>query len=254
MADPVALTVQSPLQTTAALVDGGGRRIALSGVITAVTPGDSDGSESVNVVLSGVPAGFNIEGLTFMGGVGSGRLWSGTPAQAAAASLLVRDDHYSGTISFNVRAVSTENDGNSLSGSPVPVSIQVLPSPEAVLVTQTTVLEDTPTPVNFALQLPNVDGNETLHSLWIDATNLASKPFTLYLGATPLAAALVADAGWYKLTAAQAANVFAKGSANSDADGSFAIKYEIRDTSNDGSPCRQRSASLMLRIRSLLRR
>ena len=235
VADPVALTVQSPLQTTEALVDGGGRRIALSGVITAVTPGDSDGSESVNVVLSGVPAGFNIEGLTFMGGVGSGRLWSGTPAQVAAASLLVRDDHYSGTISFNVRAVSTENDGNSLSGSPVPVSIQVLPSPEAVLVTQTTVLEDTLTPVNFALQLPNVDGNETLHSLWIDATNLASKPFTLYLGATPLAAALVADAGWYKLTAAQAANVFAKGSANSDADGSFAIKYEIRDTSNDGS-------------------
>ena len=35
--------------------------------------------------------------------------------------------------------------------------------------------------------------------------------------------------------AAQAANVFIQGAANSDADGSFAIKYEVRDPSSDGS-------------------
>jgi hypothetical protein len=50
-----------------------------------------------------------------------------------------------------------------------------------------------------------------------------------------LSSALAVDAGWYKLTAVQAANVFVKGGANSDADGSFAIKYEISDPSNDGT-------------------
>ena len=46
---------------------------------------------------------------------------------------------------------------------------------------------------------------------------------------------LVVDGGWYKLTALQAANVFVKGSANSDADGTFGVRYAITDPSNDGS-------------------
>jgi hypothetical protein len=170
-----------------------------------------------------------------MGGVGAARIWSGSAAEVAGAKLVVFDANFSGTISFNVRAVSTENDGNSLSGAIVPVTIVVAPSPEATLPAQTTALEDTLTQVNFAIQTQNGDNNETLNSLWINAADLAGKPFTLFLGGTPLSAALVADGGWYKLNAAQAGNVFVKGSANSDADASFAIKYEIRDPSNDGS-------------------
>ena len=79
-------------------------------------------------------------------------------------------------------------------------------------------------------------------SVWISEADLAGKPFSLFLGATPLASAVVADGGWYKLSAAQAANVFIQGAANSDADGSFAIKYEVRDPSSDGS-CRPPSPS-----------
>lgn len=235
VADPVTLAVHSPLQTTEAAVESSGQRISLSSVVTSVAPTDGDGSESVNVVISGVPAGFRLEGLTFMGGVGSARLWSGTPAEIASASLVVLNANYSGTISFNVRAVSTENDGNSLAGAATPVSVQISPSPEAALATQTAAPEDTLTQVNFALQLQNGDGNETLQSVWINAADLAGKPFALYLGSTLLGSALAVDAGWYKLTAAQAANVFVKGTANSDADGSFAIKYEISDPSNDGT-------------------
>ena len=103
------------------------------------------------------------------------------------------------------------------------------------MVAQTTVLEDVRTPANFALQLPLADGNETVHSVWINQADLTGKPFSLFLGTTPLASVGVLDGGWYKLTAAQAANVFIQGAANSDADSSFAIKYEVRDPSNDGS-------------------
>jgi hypothetical protein len=235
VADPVSLVVQSPLQTTEATVDGGSRRIALSGAITSVTPVDNDGSESVTVVVSGVPVGFRLEGLTFMGGVGTDRIWSGTPAEISTAKLVVNDANFSGTINLNVRAVSTENDGNSLAGATIPLTIQVTPSPEATIAVQTDAAEDTLTQVNFAIQPQNGDGNETLHSVWIDANSLAGKPFALYLGGTLLSAALPVSGGWYKLDAAQAANVFVQGLANSDADGSFIIKYEIRDPSTDGT-------------------
>jgi VCBS repeat-containing protein len=235
VADPVTLAIQSPLQTSEAVVDGNSRHIPLSSVLTAVTPADSDGSESVNVVISGVPAGIRLEGLTFLGGIGTDRLWSGTPAEIANAQLVLREANFSGTISFTVRAVSTENDGSSLSGATVPVSIQVAPAAEATLSTQTTAQEDTLTQVNFTLQAQHGDGNESLSSVWINAADLSGMPFTLYLGATLLSSALAVDGGWYKLTAAQAANVFVKSSANSDADGSFAIKYAVSDPSSDGT-------------------
>ena len=234
VADPVTLTLQT-LQTSEALVDAAARRISLAGAVTSVAPTDTDGSESVSLTITGIPSGINVEGLTYLGGTGLNRVWSGTPAQIAGAELVVRDAHFSGTINFSIRAVSTENDGNSLTGPTLPVRIEVAPSPEALISAQTTVFEDARTPVSFALQLPLADGNETLHSVWISEADLAGKPFALFLGATPLASAVVADGGWYKLTAAQAANVFVQGAANSDADGSFAIKYEVRDPSNDGS-------------------
>ena len=234
VADPVTLSVQT-LQTSEAVVDAAARRISLAGAVTSVAPTDTDGSESVTLTITGIPPGINVEGLTYIGGTGLSRIWSGTPAQIASAELVVRDAHFSGTINFSIRAVSTENDGNSLTGPTLPARIEVAPSPEALIAAQTTVLEDARTPANFALQLPLADGNETLHSVWISEADLAGKPFSLFLGATPLASAVVADGGWYKLTAAQAANVFIQGAANSDADGSFAIKYEVRDPSSDGS-------------------
>jgi VCBS repeat-containing protein len=234
VADPVTLNLQT-LHTSEAVVDASGQKIALAGAITGVNPIDSDGSEAVNLVISGVPAGVNIEGLTFIGGVGADRVWSGTPAQIASANLVLKDAHFSGTINFTVRAVSTENDGNSLSGASQTVSVQVTPSPEAALVTQTAVLEDVLSKVDFAIQAPNLDGNETLHSVWIKAADVDGQPFALFIGSTPLATAVTASDGWYKLSAAQASNVFVQGAKNSDADFSLTIKYEIRDPSSDGS-------------------
>ena len=235
VADLVNIVLQTPLQTNEAAVEANGQKIALAGAITAVTPVDDDGSEVINLVISGVPAGINIEGLTFIGGIGSERIWSGTPAQVSAANLLVKDAHFSGTINFTVRAVSTENDGNSLSGTTQTVSVQVTPSAEASLVTHTTVQEDLRSHVDFAIQAPNLDSNESLNSVWIKASDVDGQPFALFIGSTALTTAVTADAGWYKLDATQASNVFLQSGQNSDADFNLTVKYEIRDPSNDGS-------------------
>ena len=116
VADPVTLSVQT-LQTSEAVVDAAARRISLAGAVTSVAPTDADGSESVTLTITGIPSGINVEGLTYISGTGLNRIWSGTPAQIASAELVVRDAHFSGTLNFSIRAVSTENDGNSLTGS-----------------------------------------------------------------------------------------------------------------------------------------
>ncbi len=231
---PAISTAPLPFATTEAAVDAGAKRIALSSIVTSAGLTDNDGSETLSFVLSGLPTNFTVEGLTFTGGTGVARVWAGTAAEFAAAKIVVVDDNYSGSFDFKFRAITTENDGNSLTGNWVAVPVQVTPSPEATINATTTASEDTLTRVNFALQIHNGDSNETLSSVWINAADLADKPFTLYLGAMPLTS-LVADGGWYKLTESDIGNVFVKGAANSDADGTFGVRYAITDPSNDGT-------------------
>ncbi len=231
---PAITTMPLPFVTTEAAVDAGARRIALSSVITSAALTDTDGSETLSFVLSGLPANFTVEGLTFTGGAGTARIWAGTAAEFANAKVVVLGDNYSGSFDFAFRAITTENDGNSMTGGWNTIPVQVTPSPEATINTSTTASEDTLTRVDFALQIQHGDTNETLTSVWINAADLAGKPFTLYLGATPLTS-LVADGGWYKLLGADIGNVFVKGAANSDADGAFGIRYAITDASNDGT-------------------
>ena len=153
VADSAAITTASlPFVTTEAVVDAGAKRIALSSIITSAALTDSDGSETLSFVLSGLPAGFTVEGLTFTGGVGAARVWAGTAAEFASARIVVQDDNYSGSFDFKFRAITTENDGNSLTGNWVTVPVQVTPSPEATINATTTASEDTLTRVDFALQ------------------------------------------------------------------------------------------------------
>ena len=234
VADPVTLTVQNA-STTEAAVDSGSHKISLSTMVLNAVSADTDGSEKVNLVISGLPDGVSVEGLTFVSGTGVDRVWAGSLAAVQAANLVLSTNNFSGTLSFTVRAVSTENDGDSNAGAAQTVTVEVTPSPEATLATQTTILEDTRTQLNLGLVHQNGDTNETLDSVWISADSLVGKPFTLYLGTTELSSALTADGGWYKLTLAQAANIFVQGAANSDADGSFAVRYTVTDPSDDGT-------------------
>lgn len=166
-------------------------------------------------------------------GVGASRVWSGTPAEIAAAGLVVRDANFSGTISASAPC-PPRTTATACPGSPAStVTIAVTPSPEAVLVAQTTAAEDTWTQVDFSIVAQNGDTDETLLSVWIDAADLASKPFTLY-SRTLRTTALTADGGWYKLSATDAANIYVQGIANGDADAGFAVRYAISDPGRNG--------------------
>ena len=235
VADPLTVHVHSPAQTSEAAVESGSQRISLASALTSIVASDSDGSETISLVISGVPAGVTLEGLSFMGGIGAAREWSGTPAEIANAHALVLTANYSGTMTLNVRAVSTENDGSSWVGATIPIRIEVAPTPEMTLTTITQAREDILTLVDLAKHFQNGDSNESLSSVWVSVASLVGKPFTLHLGSVELGTALTADGGWYKLTAAQAGELYVKGAANSDGDGDFAIKYEISDRSIDGS-------------------
>jgi large repetitive protein len=243
VADPAVIDTTTPVNTEAA-VDAAAGQIALSSLITSAALGDTDGSEGLTLKLTGLDAQFDITGANYLLGAGSSRVWVLTPAELASAKLVV-PANFSGTVNLSLIPITTENDGNSLTGAPIALSTTITPSPEATLNTSTTLNEDTLAQVSFALQPQNGDGDETLASVWITAADVDANPnFTLYFGngtATTLAAAagsepgVVLDAGMYKLTGAAFNNIYVKGADNLSGSANFGIQYEVTDPSSDAS-------------------
>lgn len=219
------------------------------------------------MTLTGLDPQFSIEGGTFLGGTGTGRTWLICKAELSdpsACPRIVVPENYSGTIEMTVRAVTTENDGNSLTGPAIPVSVTVTPSPEATMVLSTTTDEDTLANVDFGIRYQNNDTDEELSSVWIKADDLDGQGFSLYLGnstSTTLEDAsaipgsgVVLEEGWYKLTGAAIGNVYALGEPNASGTYQFDIRYEITDPSSDGtlpSVSEQTDATYTLTVRAV---
>ncbi|HPC75712.1 MAG TPA: Ig-like domain-containing protein [Synergistales bacterium] len=243
VADPAILDVHN-FSTTEADLDSGGNAIALSEVINSASLTDTDGSETLTLVLTGLDPEFTVEGATFTGGVGTGRVWIIDTSKLASTNI-VAPENYSGAIKLDVKAITTENDGDSLTGAPTPIVIEVAPSPEATITGSTTAPEDTLVPVNFSIVHQHGDTDEVLSSLWIKASDVEGKGFTLYYGnstATTLADAagastpgVVLEDGYYKLTGDAIDSIYAKGAPNAHGSFDFEVKYEITDPSSDGS-------------------
>ena len=185
VADPAILTTATPVFTEAGidtteasvLIDGFGSA-DLSQVITGASLIDSDGSENLPLKISGLDPQFTIVGASFIGGTGVGRSWLLTQDQLADAKILL-PINYSGTVTADVVAITTENDGHSQSNSSVPLSFTVTPSIDEAIKTSTNNLkEDTLGKVDFSLVVPTaevgdvgyrvVDTDEFLSSIWID--------------------------------------------------------------------------------------
>ncbi len=243
VADPAALTTAN-LNTTEAAVDGNGHGIALSTIITSAAPTDTDGSERLTLTITGLDPQFTIRGATFIGGTGTGRTWLVDPANLSSATLVTPANH-SGTIDLSVRAVTTENDGNSLTGAWIPVSVTVSPSPEATMTTSTTIDEDTLSHLSFSIRHQNGDTDETLSSVWIKAADVDGKDFTLYLGnstsstladaaGTPGSGVVLED-GYYKLSGAAIGSVYTQGDPNTNGTYTFDVRYGVTDPSSDGT-------------------
>ncbi|MFV0457027.1 MAG: Ig-like domain-containing protein [Pseudomonas sp.] len=216
---------------TEAAVDSVGG-IQLSELIRSVSLVDNDGSETLSFKISGLPAGFSIEGATR---VGDGE-WSLTAAQLLNAKL-VTPPNFNGTASFDFAVVTTENDGDSLTELH-DVSVWVQPSPEATINLASDLDEDVSTKLDFSIQHRNGDTDERLDAVWIKASDVdAAGNFSLTYGLNGDSLAAVAgkqpgivlDGDWYKLSGAALHSIYAKGQENWHGTAGFDVRYLITD-------------------------
>ena len=241
VADTVSVTTADLTPTTEGALDSGAgsHRVSLSGAITEFDTGvDADGSETHALLVKGVPAGVHIEGMQFVGGSGSERIWSATNLAAFNNAQLVFENNWSGTLKLQISAVSTENDGDTYQSRWQEVKLEVAPTPEATIVTSTALVEDGPlTRVDFTLQPQNGDTNETLAGVRISASSLESNHYRLYLDAagTQEITKLTSNAGYYELDATQAQNLYARGVNNYSGAAGFSFQYGVTDKSVDGT-------------------
>ncbi|HEY4547687.1 MAG TPA: Ig-like domain-containing protein [Pedomonas sp.] len=233
VADAATLT---PIDTTysEAALDSGSDQVLLKELLT-ISLDDNDTSEVLTLRVTGLPEGFSLtEGTMLVDGTGANRVWLLTQQQFNTAQVTT-PANFSGTQSLTVIPVTTENDGNALTGSPTTVKITVTPSTEATATTSATLDEDTLTPLGLGIVHQNGDTDETLTRVWIATDDADSANFTLYLGTTKLSAAGLdiqnfGGQDYYVLTNAQIGQLAAKGASNLDGPlGSFDFKYEVTD-------------------------
>jgi VCBS repeat-containing protein len=243
-ADPADITTVTPNEAELT-VDSNGGAISLDSVITTANLTDTDGSETLNITFTGLDEQFDINGATFVGGAGTERVWVLNSTDLSGVTLEV-PENYSGTVNFKARPVTTENDGDSWTGSNLDLSVEVTPSPEAVIETSTTVDEDTLGQVDFSIIQQNGETDETLSSVWISQADveIADQGYTLYFGngvSTTLQDAagsepnVTLEDGYYKLTGDAIDNIYVQGDPDEGGSYELDIKYEITDPSSDGT-------------------
>ncbi|MGB5919314.1 beta strand repeat-containing protein [Arcobacter sp.] len=199
---------------------------------------DSDSSETLSVVITGLDAKFNIKdvaGVSFNGATGTAREWT-FDLDKLADVLITTSKNYSGDVAFTVKHITTEDDGNSKTFTN-DVEVLIKPVVEGTISSSTSVTEDTATKVNFSIV--SGDSDESLDTVWINKADITGKEFTLYSdnGTTPLSAngtTIIDDGEYYKLSGAAINSVYIKygadlGSADTS-DKSFGIKYTVSDS------------------------
>ena len=239
VADSVTIST-STAGTNEATIDNAGHKVALTTALVSAGLTDTDGSETLSVILTHLASEFSVEGAAFMGGSGTDRKWV-FPSGDLSSVFITTPANYSGTIDLQAYAVTTENDGNSLKGSAIDLSIAIIPSTEATVNLSTTADEDALVNVSFAIAHQNGDTDETLDAVWIKESDVTGKEFTLYYGnnnTIPLAngqAGVLLEGGYYKLTGAAISNIYVQNSADKNGSYTFNIKTIISDVSSDNT-------------------
>ena len=248
VADPAELTIVDPADQNfqEADVDANGG-VPLNQLVTGASLTDSDGSEVLSFKVSNLPAGFTLSGGTL---IGDG-VWSLTQAQLQTA-VLVTPPNFNGTASFDLYAVTTENDGNSLT-DPHVVSVRVEPSPEASINLTATIDEDVSTALSFAIQHQNGDTDEQLDAVWLDAADVdGATDFQLTYGAGGVDLAQAVDDGmpgitledgWYKLSGTALESIFAQGRENWSGSVDVGVRYLVTDPAADSTVADTQSAT-----------
>lgn len=118
---------------------------------------DTDGSEALSIVISGVPLNASLSA-----GVNNGNgVWVLTPGQLIGLGL-IPPPHESGSITLNVEAISSENGTTASAGAVLPVSIAGAPTSPLLSVSSVIGAEDIPVLLSINAALSDTDGSESL--------------------------------------------------------------------------------------------
>jgi hypothetical protein len=153
----VAAVADAPLLTATAAAGDEDQPIPLS--ISAALA-DTDGSEMLSIVISGLPVG-----AILSAGVNNGDgSWTLTPAQLTGLTVTA-PHNMSGTINATVTAYAIERSNGSIASTTVPLAISVNAVADAPIVDAPSSRsgdEDMAIPVNLRAWLTDTDGSETL--------------------------------------------------------------------------------------------
>ncbi|MEF9947035.1 MAG: DUF5801 repeats-in-toxin domain-containing protein [Comamonas sp.] len=242
VADDVIITSKNAKFVEADL-DAVSGLVKLSDLMELGTTADTDGSETITYRISGLPDGFSLEGAALISGTATGaaRVWSVSGSQFGNVKVLV-PPHFSGTQILNVQGVSTESSGggNSKTMVAIDVSLNVTPSAEAEANTGNSgLVEDTTSALGLSIVIDNKgDADEKLGAVWIQADQVETSTYTLYLNGVKLSGTPVEINGkWYiKVAAEDVSKLQVKGGENLDGKlGTFNFLYEVIDDHYKGS-------------------
>ncbi|HUT51391.1 MAG TPA: hypothetical protein VM325_18830, partial [Alphaproteobacteria bacterium] len=217
--DTIDVTVDAvadaPTLTVADVTGNEDTAIALT-INPALT--DTDGSESLAVTVSGVPAGASLSAGTDQGG----GVWTLTPAQLAGLTITPPADS-DVDFTLTVTATSTEADGGDTATTvdTIDVTVDAVADAPTLTVADTSGNEDTAIPISISSALTDTDGSETL------AVTVSGVP----AGAS-LSAGTDQGGGVWTLTPAQLAGLTITPPADSDVD--FTLTVTATATETDG--------------------
>ena len=189
---------------------------------------DTDGSESLSFVLSGLPAGASLSAGTKQAD-GS---WLLTPAQLSGVTF-IPPAQASGSFTLTLTGIAAESAGGSTARTSVDFTVSLDPVADAGTIAGASAgAEDTSILLKPTFTLLDTDGSET----WSDFTQVSGLPqgASLNLG-TELSPGL-----WQVATAdLRAGLVTLRPAENSDADFTLTLKATITDTGNGTSVSRE---------------
>jgi hypothetical protein len=206
--DPLHVTVEgvadTPNLSVTAASGNEDTPIALN-ISAALT--DTDGSETLSLVISNVPNGAILSaGINNHDGT-----WSLTPAQLTGLTI-TPPEHFSGTIGLSVAAIASENNNSATATAPLNVTVNGEATTPSLTVTAASGNEDTPIALNINAALVDTDGSETL------AITIAGVPVDAVLSA-----GVDNHNGTWSLTSAQLSGLTIIPPHNSDADFTLSV-------------------------------
>ncbi|WP_188353787.1 DUF5801 repeats-in-toxin domain-containing protein, partial [Malaciobacter pacificus] len=190
---------------------------------------DTDGSESLFVTITGVPAGFDISSpAVLLSGSGTSREWLVEKDNFDSVTLVI-PENYSGEVnSIKLKLQTIEDDGNKSTITTVDTSILVTPEIDGSINKNTTQNEDTIQTLAFAFNNGG-DSNEALTSLQIDTDSISLTGVSLFKNGID-----ITGNGWVNVDV-DSDVITASIPADLDTDYSFPIRYTMSDTTNDSS-------------------